>query len=208
MQGLTNSVSAISVSERLQSRFYISKHGPCPALSQSLGATISELLSCLASLRAPPATLTLFLIPSCSALPSSPMFCLGNAVFPLPLVSVSYIGLIRGLSTPHNIYLAGAQQRESQYLHQTPVSREKKGDWRTALWIIEIKIFLLLPILSFFHSIFFPFFFLFRLNFKTFISLCSWVNELGADFPLKIKVEERRKEKKYVAWSVLVFSHL
>ena len=45
-------------------------------------------------------------------------------------------------------------------------------------------------------SIFFHFFFLFGLKFKTFISLCSWINELGDNFPLKIKVGEWRKKKK------------
>lgn len=56
------------------------------------------------------------------------MFCLDNTVYPLPLVSVSYVGLIGGLSAPRNIYLGGAQHEGSLYHHQTPVSREEKAD--------------------------------------------------------------------------------
>lgn len=101
------------------------------------------------------------------------MFCLDNAVFPLPLVSVSYIGLIGGPSTLHNIYLAGAQQRESLYLHQTPVSRGKETDG-LLYELLRLKSFSYY--LSFTSSIpFLPFPSLFfgGLNFKTFISLCS-----------------------------------
>lgn len=171
---------------------------PCDWPWDPAVAVQSDLLSCLASLRAFPAILTLFLMRSCSDL--LPMFCPGNAV---PLVNVSYIGLIWGLSTAHNIYLSGTQTRESLYLHQTPVSREKRGIEGLPYELLRIKSFSYY--LSFPPSIpFSSFLFLFWLNFKTFISHCSWVNEPRADFPLKIKVEERREEKKCVARSVLV----
>lgn len=93
----------------------------------TLGTTIraqSWWPSCLASPEGPfPATLTLFLI-RCGH-----MFCLDNAVSRCLCLSVSYINLIWGLSTPRSIYLARPRREPASiFIKHQPAQRKRRSE--------------------------------------------------------------------------------